>query len=48
MGFSGQNLGDLMPPVVTPRRQTGKVRILPPCTKAVEGLIRKKNLTGII
>jgi hypothetical protein len=28
--------------------KTGKVRILPPGTKAVEELIRKKNLTGII
>jgi hypothetical protein len=28
--------------------KTGKVRILPPGTKAVEELIRKKNLTGIV
>jgi hypothetical protein len=28
--------------------KTGRVRILPPGTKAVEQLIRKKNLTGII
>ncbi len=28
--------------------KTGKVRIIPPGTKAVEELIRKKNLTGII
>jgi hypothetical protein len=28
--------------------KAGKVRILPPGTKAVEELIRKKNLTGII
>jgi hypothetical protein len=28
--------------------KTGKVRILPPGTKAVEELIRKKNLTGMI
>jgi hypothetical protein len=28
--------------------KTGKVRILPPGTKAIEELIRKKNLTGIV
>jgi hypothetical protein len=28
--------------------KTGKVRILPPGTKAVEELIRKKNLSGIV
>jgi hypothetical protein len=28
--------------------ETGRIRILPPGTKTVEGLIRKKNLTGII